>query len=657
MKKVIKVLIIVLIIIMLSIVGAFAYLYLGTDIFKTDKQMFFKYLSESKDFTYNQLKDEDLDNYKKKLQNTPYENNGKITAKVESDSSNKSKEVQFLENSNVTITGKVDKANKINLQNVKINYPQQQNIDIGILLQDDTYGFKINSILKNYIAIENNNLKEWAESLGLDEEQIKFIPNKIDSNLIDTIITENEMNSLIEKYIKLIIEKLDDNMFSKTNQDDIQVYSMKINETQVKSIALDVLEKVKEDESIWQIVRRIYTGFAMYSEEDINEKIDNMKKNIDEIINEYTEEDFNQNDTNQDNLYSDSITEITKEDKIIAYNLYVKNGELIKIELIDDSKSKTVSKTEKGILIENKETYYNDQENITALNIEKNKEEDKLIYSIDLIENSELLGEMSIGYRGLSTIEQVEEVAVLDADIFQQGDGRILQRAAKAREKTKRANEEEEIKIDVLNILTEKLNVDTSIKLNDLKNQFIGKNFEYYENMDGTFKIISKDTMNEYIIDSNGKVETKEPEDENDMDLENARRKYQYYNQNTFNENLEIDRIEDNKIWKMNGKDTNQIVSVFEKLSTKMEEASNGQNANSYEGYAKDELITGGLVPYFSIVGIDNIEYEQLTIRNIVPYYAGLTAGAIGISNMSIYNSALNSINNSSLEQELKRIE
>ena len=46
MKKVIKVLIIVLIILMLLIGGVFAYLYFATDTFRTNKQMFLKYVQE-----------------------------------------------------------------------------------------------------------------------------------------------------------------------------------------------------------------------------------------------------------------------------------------------------------------------------------------------------------------------------------------------------------------------------------------------------------------------------------------------------------------------------------------------------------------------------------------------------------------------------------
>ena len=38
--------------------------------FKTNKQMYLKYIAENKDFIYSQLRDDDLDAYKKKLKNT-----------------------------------------------------------------------------------------------------------------------------------------------------------------------------------------------------------------------------------------------------------------------------------------------------------------------------------------------------------------------------------------------------------------------------------------------------------------------------------------------------------------------------------------------------------------------------------------------------------
>ena len=584
MKKVIIVLIIVLIILMLSIGGVFAYLYFATDIFRTDKQMFLKYVSESKDFIYNQLKDEDLDNYKKKLQNTPYENNGKISISYDTENSNKTNEMKLAENSNIVISGKVDKTNKINLQNIKVNYPQLKSIDIDLLAQDDIYGFKINNILKSYIVIENNNLQEWAKELGLNEELINLIPNKIDSNFIDSIISEDEVNQLVEKYSKLVINSLNDDMFSKTNQDNTTVYSLKINETQLKNIAKNVLETVKEDEVIWQVIRKVFTSFSIYSEEEVDNKIDELKSELEEYINDYGEADTDGNYTTEDDIYGNITTDISKEDKIYVYNLYIEDKELTRIESVNDDESQIINKNENGVSIEITRKDSFNEEYVSALNIEKNKEEGKLIYNIEALYNSEPFGSMSIGYRGLDTLNQVEEIASF--------------------------------------------------------------NFKSYDELYyGLFQ-------NEE--DNNEKFNRREEDYDN---IKTPSRKFYYYNTNTFNENLDIKRIENNEMWKMNGKDAKQIGNVFENIATKMEELNKDQMQNNVYNENTVSSLSLGLIPYFSIVGIDNIEYEQITVKNTTTAYVGAFVGLISAQKVMFNNFAADAINTPNLQQEFNIVQ
>ena len=577
MMKAIKITIIILTILILGISGTFAYLYLGTDMLKTDKQMFLKYFAESQNMIYNHLKDEDLEAYKKKLKNTPYEKSGKISVIYDTENSEKTKEMQLLENSNITITGKVDKANKINLQNIKINYPQSQSTDIDLLIQDDTYGFRINSILKDYIVIENNNLKEWAKILGVKEEQVNLIPNKIDSAFLDSIISEDEANQLIKKYTNIVINSLNDDMFSKNKQENITIYSLKINETQLKSIAKEILNVVKDDEDVWQILRKIFINYSNYSEEELNEKIEETKKELEESIKSYTDE----NET-EDDVYGNTLTDTSKEDKIYVYNLHLNNKELVKVESINDDESQVITKTENGILIESKDKNYYNEENTTTINIDKKKDDEKLIYNLEMKGNSESIGSLSIGYRGLNTLNQVEEVASCNLDALEELDNGILKRTQEARQK----------------------------------------------NMSGEEKNIS----------------TTPP-----------KRKIQYFNKNTFNENLQIKRIEENEMWKMNGKDAKQIGNVFNNISKKMEDINKEQmqNYTPYEQSLISESNMLKLIPYFSIVGIDNIEYEQITVRNTFLACAGITGGIIKGRKIFIYNHAFNPINNSSLKQEI----
>ena len=572
MKKIIKILICFLIIVLIALIGIFAYLYFRTDKMKSNKQVYLKYLAESGDFIYNQIKDEDLDAYKNKMKNTPYQNNGKIAINYGTEDSNKSKKMQLVENSNILINGKVDKANRINSQNIKINFPENQTTDIDLIAQDDLYGFRINNILKSYISIENNNLQEWAKALGLNEEQLKLIPNKLDGNLVDSFVTDEEMDEIIDKYKKQLFNSLKDDMFSSTNQDKTTVYSLKITESQLKEIVANMLQEMQEDEEIWKIIKNILTRFSNYSEEELDEAIKTAKKDLKQSVEEDIKQDNNKDDI-FGNLTTNSSTseDASVSDEIYQFNLYITDGKLEKTETITETQIQTISKTENGILIESKEKGAFNGENNTTVSIEKTKEEEKLIYNIKIKGNSQEIMSITIGYNGLKTLQEVQEVAILTC---------------------------EESIVDLFS-----------------------KEDDYSSNIKAT-----------------------------------------YTNKNTFDENLSINKIENSEIWKVNGKGTEQIGSVFESISKKMKEINKERNKQIglYEDETLYDVYMLGAIPYFSVVGINNIEYEQITAKNAFTAYIGTFTGLMNARNVLSSNNELrplNTLNKEGFGQEMNSVQ
>ena len=100
MKK--KILLIVLIVIILLGVGG-AYAYFATNAFKSDKEMFFEYLSQD-------LKDEKILEYVKKQEENAYTNKGEASIKIngENNLARTEETIQMLNNSKITFEGKVD---------------------------------------------------------------------------------------------------------------------------------------------------------------------------------------------------------------------------------------------------------------------------------------------------------------------------------------------------------------------------------------------------------------------------------------------------------------------------------------------------------------------------------------------------------------------
>ena len=179
MKKGIKILIIVFLILLILICGGLAFAYFGTDLFKSDKEMFFKYLGTSNELL-EVLQDDSLTAYREKQKNTPYTNNGEIKVDYTNYDALSEAQQEALQNYNITFEGTKNATNKVSQQNIKINYSDTENVDLEYFSQNDTYGIKINNILEKYLAVENNNLKQWGEALGLSAERIECLPDKID---------------------------------------------------------------------------------------------------------------------------------------------------------------------------------------------------------------------------------------------------------------------------------------------------------------------------------------------------------------------------------------------------------------------------------------------------------------------------------------------
>lgn len=385
MKKGIKILIVTIIVLLIVSLGTVAGLYFFTDMFKTNKQMYMKYISEMGKSVYSELNDEKLKEYKEKTKNTPYETNGEISTKGRSWGN--------LDNLNISFNGKVDVANKYYFQNIKVNNSQIKDLSADLLIQDQTLGFKINGILNGYIAIKNENLKALAKELGIKEEQLEYIPDKIEfNNDIESIVTKEEVNELKEKYGKLLSDSLNDDMFSKINKDDETIYSLKLNDEQLDEISNKILENVKDDEMLWGIIKKYYLSFGIVKENEIDKQIEELKEKLQDDVNDIK----NNNENNSDE---------TKENKTYEFNLHVKDKKVYKIEILNGNYAIILNKTNNGITY----NYQEKEKELSKVEIEKSRENNKLVYNIKILEDGKEFMSVSIEYKGIDSQNEVQE--------------------------------------------------------------------------------------------------------------------------------------------------------------------------------------------------------------------------------------------------------
>ena len=145
--------VIVLLVIILLLVGAVAYLYFFTDMFKSNKQLFFKYTSQivqSEDgFIDNQLMQ-----YFQKKNSTSYENNGEITFDVSIP--NMEDDLELANNFNITFSGKEVPNDSKSEKEISLNYSDSVNFPLTYRKTNTVTGIQTQYIGSSFVAVRND---------------------------------------------------------------------------------------------------------------------------------------------------------------------------------------------------------------------------------------------------------------------------------------------------------------------------------------------------------------------------------------------------------------------------------------------------------------------------------------------------------------------
>ena len=181
-----KVLIIIIILLVITLVAGGLVIYLCTDLFKSDKQLFYKYLLDKNEMlsVLDEIEfKQDSKSYTAKTNvESIYEYDNEIE-KYENDQIMKNlqenvKSFEYIKNLNANIESKVDKENEKQYHEIHIKNNDDEITKIEAVRNEDKYAVKVEDILKAYIGIENNNVKELASKFEIKDAD--KIPDKID---------------------------------------------------------------------------------------------------------------------------------------------------------------------------------------------------------------------------------------------------------------------------------------------------------------------------------------------------------------------------------------------------------------------------------------------------------------------------------------------
>jgi len=287
-KKIIVSIIIMLIILLIG-GGVFAYVYVTTDIFKSDRQLFAQYFTQI--VSEDGFIDKRINDFSEKKQQIPYENSGEITVHVEyPDEEIDTTIMEKVNDLTVRFSGETDRVNQKVQQAIEIDYGNNVIFPFTYKQDGDKFGLKFDKLSKQFISIRNENLDKLAEKLDSDEG-IVSIPQRINSLLElkndKLIFSEEEQNQLIKIYGKVFLNELKDEMFSTQKTENNESHILELNGESIKNIIIKLLEETKQSPLI---INKI-NGLMLESDPEA-EKIDISV--IDELIQNLNEDDFSE---------------------------------------------------------------------------------------------------------------------------------------------------------------------------------------------------------------------------------------------------------------------------------------------------------------------------------------------------------------------------
>lgn len=358
-KKNTKILLIIIIVLFIVILFAgVAVAYLATDIFRSDKELFFKYITQIGDQEKGFINN-DLNQYFEKRKSIAFNNQGEFSVNI-SDDENEDK-YSNINNFKIEFSGQVDGENSRVAQNISINYSDSVSEQLKFKQVGSKFGLQTNDVGSKYIAIDVNDLNKLSQSNMTINDYSKTIKKLQDITKVE--INKEELENIINTYKNLLNEELHSEWFSKVEDSNLVGYKLSLDGENLKNVLVKLLENIKNDQTVL------------------------------DKINEYLKVLRNSNKITANNI--DEFIEIIQdanglEDKKIEIIVYKENNSVAKISIgVDDSFISLQKQSDK---------------NSQSFRIEA-KQKDKLIFSI------------SMKFEGLQSIQNIKENYDLQYDV------------------------------------------------------------------------------------------------------------------------------------------------------------------------------------------------------------------------------------------------
>ena len=380
-KKRIATIVIVISFVIILLCAVLIYLLTATDVFKSDKELFGKYLfktSENIENFFENYEQEELTKYTSQMK-AKINYTADMNTTAEDNQNN-------LNNIILNVDSQVDKESNYDYKEIYIQNSDEKLAKLEYLINNDIYAVRVDGI-KQFVAIKNQNLKDFSQKMGLSEDQINLIPNELDEKKIDfekIKFTEDEKKQIANRYLKILNENVSKEKFSKQsnalitingNDMNTNAYSLTLTKEQYNNLKIKILEQLKDDETILNKLELL--------------------KNETENIYKNANSDYKQNYINSIETTIKEIQDTNIGQEEVKISVYVNNKKTVRV-IIDDKTTKTtmdfVDKDNKNKVMELNITKYDTVENSVIATIKRENQDnnEKISISIESIKAEEV---------------------------------------------------------------------------------------------------------------------------------------------------------------------------------------------------------------------------------------------------------------------------
>ena len=379
-KKILIVSSIIAIIVIIAIV--IGVLYFTTDLFKTNKQLFYKYIAK-----VNVMDNEFVNQYTTASEKITKNSNSSLT-NINLSASTPNGETGIAdvqEIFKITSNGLANVPLKQSYRDFTLSSNNQNWLTLKYVRDNNTYALKADNIVTKYIAVENSNLKDLFAKLGVADTT--SIPDSIPTNYEEILKIDNEtLTTLNQTYFTLIFENIDDTHFYKTvNEDKTVTIGVSLSEQETYNLIKIILETAKNDNTLLNLIvnKAQLLGYTHITVQDVQAEIQTC---IDDM---------------NDDIYS------TDKD-FVKLSLVKTNNDVIKAEF-ETSYEEEASATEEEIVVNVPTTVEKNRYNVMLDFSEANK------LLISMKENNTEKANVSINYSyDTNNINLIVELSIIE---------------------------------------------------------------------------------------------------------------------------------------------------------------------------------------------------------------------------------------------------